>query len=661
MSSQLKTAVVIDDTAIAAGLTIDDVDFNVPFGEVQDQLREGQVSVSSADTHVKHLEDAIVGASGKTKLSKQNTGANESLEVDLDATSVTSGHVPTANGAGGWAWASPGGGGAAPIDVTGTAGEALALRDYVYLDESAGEWFKVDIDASASIKCGRFRGIVTEALGISAAGTGTIRLLGEISGYAGLTAWSPVYASSTAGGLTQTRPSPTSGGAQVAIIELGVAVSTTNIVLLPPKPVQYMKRDNALADEDTLTIEHHADAMGHTRTPKAYLGSSEAGSSLTSYADTNQDSDVELKGTSGAGDTESFNTGLASVAIIGDATNTEYRQAQSFTPSATGRLSQFTFELSTSTGSPTGSLHWQIRTDSGGSGPTTAGTTILASGDIANGSVVANATNTVNISNGPVLTSGTKYWIVLYADAQATDVRWRLKFNNTGGYAGGEIRQSSNSGTSWIADFGDAGFSVTLDAIVSKDKLAQGFQIGSTTTIATVRLWLKKVGSPTGNLTVKIYTNSGGNPNTLVTDGTSDVVAATTLATSYGWIDFTFSTPPSLTASTQYHIVLETTDSASNTNYVVWGADGSSPGYPSGEMKSEASAVWSAESMDAIFDVVGSGTTFIEFAVVGRWSGGTRDIAYRYDDGVGGDGTTKTTGKNVTGSSADVTLVVEVP
>lgn len=655
MSSQLKTAVVVDDSAIVAGLTIDDSDFTTPYGQVQSQLRSGQVAVSAADTHVKHLEDAVVGVSGKTKLTKQNTGGNESLAVDLDAASVPSGQVPTANGSGGWAWAATGGGGASPVDVNGTAGETLAERDYVYLDESAGTWFKVDIDASSSIKCGRFRGIVNESGGITSSSTGSVRLLGEVSGYTGLTAWSPVYASTTAGGITQTRPSPTSGGAQVAIIELGVAISTTNVVLLPPKPVQYMIRNNALANDTSLTIEHHSDAMGHTRTAKAYIGSSEAGVAVANYADTNQDADVALKGPTGAGG--SVNSSQSGSGVpIGDNGGTEYQEAQSFTVPGTGLLSQFTFDLNANVGTPSGNFTWEIRDDA--SGP---GSTILATGTI---TPTASSTNTVNIAAGsqPFLVTSTTYWLVLYAPAQGTNNRWLWKANLTGTYSNGQRAYSSNGGVTWTTDAADTQFTLTIDAVTSYDRLAQGFQIASSTTVQSVRLWLKKVGSPSGNLTVKIETDSSGDPSgTPVTDGTSDTVAVSSLAASYGWIDFTFSTAPSLSASTQYHIVLETTGTQSNTNYVEWGADSSSPSYADGEMKSEASSVWSAQSKDASFEVIASGTTFNEPAVIGRWSDGTRDVAVRYDDGLGGSGTINTTGKNVTGVTADVTLVVEVP
>lgn len=136
------------------------------------------------------------------------------------------------------------------------------------------------------------------------------------------------------------------------------------------------------------------------------------------------------------------------------------------------------------------------------------------------------------------------------------------------------------------------------------DKLAQSFKITSASTIGSIKLWLRKIGTPTGNLTVNIYADSAGSPGSLVTNGTSQTLAASKLATLYDYFEFKFSTPPSLSANTTYWIVLETTDSASSSNYVRWGTDKSNPGYLDGELKVYASSAWSAISRDAFFQVL---------------------------------------------------------
>jgi hypothetical protein len=161
------------------------------------------------------------------------------------------------------------GSGTGSQDISGTAGENLDLWDYVYLDETTDSWFKVDADATP-IRCGRWRGFVNvAAIGIGA--VGSIRLSGEIDAFSGLTAGSPVYGSNTAGGITQTRPAPVLGGSQVAIIEIGLAISTTKVLVSYPRdvPVQYLQRAS-LANNASLTLQHHKAAKGHTRRPYAY-------------------------------------------------------------------------------------------------------------------------------------------------------------------------------------------------------------------------------------------------------------------------------------------------------------------------------------------------------------------------------------------------------
>lgn len=136
------------------------------------------------------------------------------------------------------------------------------------------------------------------------------------------------------------------------------------------------------------------------------------------------------------------------------------------------------------------------------------------------------------------------------------------------------------------------------------DKLAQSFKITSASSIGSVKVWLRKIGNPSGNLTVKIYTNSSGNPGSLVTNGTSQTLAASKLSSLYDYFEFKFSTPPSLSANTTYWLVLETTGSASSANYVRWGTDKSTPSYADGELKVYASSVWSVANRDAFFQVL---------------------------------------------------------
>ena len=91
----------------------------------------------------------------------------------------------------------------------------------------------------------------------------------------------------------------------------------------------------------------------------------------------------------------------------------------------------------------------------------------------------------------------------------------------------------------------------------------QCFEALVSTKLANVYFWLKKTGSPTGNVVCKIYTLTGtygsATPNTLL--ATSDNLAASTLFTSYGAVGFTLSGAQKIdmTATTRYFATVEYT------------------------------------------------------------------------------------------------------
>jgi len=105
-TSKISAATSLDLTKIVDGQTADAADVTLPFTECEDDIDEARqtVSVSADDTHVKNLEDAIVGEAGITKVTVIDDGADESLEVTLDPTGITAGYAPRADGADGCAW-----------------------------------------------------------------------------------------------------------------------------------------------------------------------------------------------------------------------------------------------------------------------------------------------------------------------------------------------------------------------------------------------------------------------------------------------------------------------------------------------------------------------------------------------------------------------------
>lgn len=145
----------------------------------------------------------------------------------------------------------------------------------------------------------------------------------------------------------------------------------------------------------------------------------------------------------------------------------------------------------------------------------------------------------------------------------------------------------------------------TFGDTATNTNVSQGFKCNTSSTVTKVRLWLKKVGAPTGNITVSIETDSSGVPSgTSVSNGDSSNVDVSTLTTSYGWIVFTFSTNPSLTAGTQYHLVVKGTFSVSSSNYVDWGVDSYDVIYPNGTMSHYDGTTWTSEPLyNACFEI----------------------------------------------------------
>lgn len=142
-----------------------------------------------------------------------------------------------------------------------------------------------------------------------------------------------------------------------------------------------------------------------------------------------------------------------------------------------------------------------------------------------------------------------------------------------------------------------------------QNQLAQEFTDTVAFRVSHVLLWLKRVGSPAGTLSVEIQTNAAGLPsNTPVTNGTSNTVACSGLGVTYDWVRFDFSTPPLLTASAIYHLVLKSSGYTYSLGVteVSWGIDTSSPAFTGGDFEKANGTTWSAWSVsgDAAFRVV---------------------------------------------------------
>ena len=123
-----------------------------------------------------------------------------------------------------------------------------------------------------------------------------------------------------------------------------------------------------------------------------------------------------------------------------------------------------------------------------------------------------------------------------------------------------------------------AAMSILVDATDSYKYVSVGLQVSAT--------------APTDNVVCKIYSDSGGSPDTLL--GTSDSIAASTLKNII-WTEtkFTFTTAIALSASTTYWIVLERSGALSDTAY--YAVDGNNDcTYADGAAKIYNGAAWAA-------------------------------------------------------------------
>lgn len=95
---------------------------------------------------------------------------------------------------------------------------------------------------------------------------------------------------------------------------------------------------------------------------------------------------------------------------------------------------------------------------------------------------------------------------------------------------------------------------------------SQRFTPGVDCAVKYVYFLLRKKGTPTGDLSARIYLDSGGSPATSYLAVSEGVNASTLTATGYRWVRFEFSTPVQLSASTSYwcSCYSATSDAANN-------------------------------------------------------------------------------------------------
>jgi hypothetical protein len=163
-----------------------------------------------------------------------------------------------------------------PTIATIVAGEALSDRDLIYQDVfnqrggGADRWYKVDTDATSPVRIGPDLAIALAAISSGASGRAKVQP-GRVAGFSGLTVGALVFASATAGGITQTVPAIPSSGAQNASRRIGKALSATEIEFKPEDDTVFTARNSAVAVDGTITVQHWSDAGARDREQSAYL------------------------------------------------------------------------------------------------------------------------------------------------------------------------------------------------------------------------------------------------------------------------------------------------------------------------------------------------------------------------------------------------------
>lgn len=519
-------------------------------------------------------------------------------------------------------------------DVRAEAGEALSARDTAFLDLSDGLIYRMDSNDAAP-KAGRIRGFIDAA--VSMGQVARLVISGTLSGFTALTPFQKLYVGTSPGSYTQTKPEASLGAGQIMIAAMGYAISTTEIVIKPER-IAYHLRD-AMAQNDILSIVHHADARGFKRGIRANLLDEDAGAVIASYASSNQDSNVALSDATIATYTADLCTGgtplgnmTASGGLVAAFDNSAATAAQNagstgtigydFGIGITKAIRQYTIQHSASLAVTQAPQAW----------------TFQYSNDNSNWTTVDTRTSQTGWSLSEKRT---------YQFASSVSARyWRINISNNNGAANTSV--------------GEVEMMEVATYTNGASKLTQLFNLASTQTIATLDLWLKKVGSPTGTVTVRIETVSGGNPTgTLAHANASATFSESTLSSGYAAQLVSF-TSFSLNSG-DYAIVISTSRSASETDYIHWGSDASAPSYAGGEMKSYNGVSWSALSMDGIFTIYDEAVSYSSTVRVSNWSSSFAALGSRYGDENGDTPETETSFKCLRASGLnDVTLCVEM-
>lgn len=302
-------------------------------------------------------------------------------------------------------------------------------------------------------------------------------------------------------------------------------------------------------------------------------------------------------------------------------------QAQTFTPSASYNCTGVSVKLWRTAGTTPGTITVGLRRTSASKPTTNNLTNGTTDGNTLPTSAATAVWRKITFPSPVYLIAATMYGLVVRATGAAavTDVKWRADTSSPS-YTGGSRNFSTNSGSSYTTDttidfmfitYGSAlptqydAFATTADtAFYYASKTvwsAQTFTPSSSYSINSVRVKMFRITSKPlpGTVTVSIRATSASKPTGAdLASGTfdGDGLGTGTDTNASEWREVVLSSPLSLTAGTQYAIVVRAT-AADDTDEVGW-ASVTGGGYTggAGNISSTSGVDWSTQTYDFLFE-----------------------------------------------------------
>ncbi len=175
---------------------------------------------------------------------------------------------------------------------------------------------------------------------------------------------------------------------------------------------------------------------------------------------------------------------------------------------------------------------------------------------------------------------------------------------------------------------GTPAIDMTFGTTSASQDFAQSFTVSTTTTLAQVGLYIRKVGTPS-NATIKINTDTGTYPNNTPTNTSlaSGTLSASSVTTSYGWVNIAFTTNPSLVPGTVYWLVIDNSSVSTSNYYTMAATTGDTYTAANGVLKrGQLGGSWTTPNTayDAFFQIYLGGVSTISGVSVGGSGGDVR-------------------------------------